>query len=472
MTSLIINLYDALKEKLVVDFNIPAHEITYIHDWTDKKKAQLFSKMKTGEIRILLGSTEKAGTGLNVQKRVVAMHHLDIPWRPSDLGQRNGRGSRQGNEIAKHHYDNKVKNFIYATEQSLDNYKFNLLKNKQTFISQMKNCELNVRSIDEGSMDEKSGMNFSEYIAVLSGDTSLLEKSKIEKKVAIMESLKKAHYKEVSRTRNQVEYLLEEKTTTTKTLDKLIIDDGFYKKNLKYGSDGTKSNPILLHNFKAADSESIGKQLIALYKDWKPTEGESSVKQIGKLYDFGLYLKREREAYQSDGLYQYRYSNSYYAQRSEEGIKYTFNGGTPNVDNPKLTARHFLHAIDRVENLRVKYQKSLNDIEVQLPELQQLMAKPFSKEQELQVLKSELSSLEREIALKIQENQLKQTNVQENSISENNIESNKVPVIQLEANNSNQYEEKQNRFSTAESNSDKWQEQAFAQMRRSNRMKF
>ncbi|WP_371359414.1 hypothetical protein, partial [Salmonella sp. M198] len=88
----------------------------------------------------------------------------------------------------KEFYNNKVKNFIYAVEQSLDNYKFNLLKNKQTFISQMKNCELNVRTIDEGSIDEKSGMNFSEYIAILSGDTTLLEKSKMEKKIAVLES--------------------------------------------------------------------------------------------------------------------------------------------------------------------------------------------------------------------------------------------------------------------------------------------
>ncbi|MFX8106602.1 hypothetical protein ABTK92_20005, partial [Acinetobacter baumannii] len=86
--------------------------------------------------------------------------------------------------------NNKVKNFIYAVEQSLDNYKFNLLKNKQTFISQMKNCELNVRTIDEGAIDEKNGMNFSEYIAILSGDTTLLEKSKMEKKIAVLESLR------------------------------------------------------------------------------------------------------------------------------------------------------------------------------------------------------------------------------------------------------------------------------------------
>src|SRR5690606_37454521 len=112
----------------------------------------------------------------NVQERIVALHDLDIPWRPSDLEQRDGRGARQGNQIAKHFFRNKVKKFIYAVEQSLDNYKFNLLKNKQTFISQMKNNELNVRSIDEGSIDEKSGMNFSEYSALLTGNTSLLEK--------------------------------------------------------------------------------------------------------------------------------------------------------------------------------------------------------------------------------------------------------------------------------------------------------
>src|SRR4029078_12984727 len=137
---------------LVRDFNIPAHHITFIHDWNNKNKQDLFHKMNNGEIRILLGSTEKAGTGLNVQKRVIAMHHLDIPWKPAELEQRNGRGARQGNIVAKMFYGNKVKNYIYAVEQSLDNYKFTLLKNKQTFISQMKNSSLHVRTIDEGGM--------------------------------------------------------------------------------------------------------------------------------------------------------------------------------------------------------------------------------------------------------------------------------------------------------------------------------
>ena len=178
----VFNIYDALRDKLVNDFELPKDEITFIHDWSDKQKPELFRKMNAGEIRVLIGSTEKAGTGLNVQARIVAMHHFDTPWRPSDLEQRDGRGARQGNWLAKKHYDNKVLNFIYGVEKSLDAYKFNLLKNKQTFISQMKNCELNVRTLDEGSMDEKSGMNFSEYIAILSGDTTLLEKAKVEKK--------------------------------------------------------------------------------------------------------------------------------------------------------------------------------------------------------------------------------------------------------------------------------------------------
>ena len=198
------NVYDALKEKLVSEYGIPAHEISFIHDWTDKTKPDLFRKMNNGQIRVLIGSTDKAGTGLNVQKRVVAMHHLDIPWKPSELEQRNGRGARQGNVVARESYNNEVKNFIYAVEQSLDNYKFNLLKNKQTFISQMKNAELNVRSIDEGAIDEKSGMNFSEYIAILSGDTTLLEKTKMEKKIAALESLRSVHYKEVARAQDEI----------------------------------------------------------------------------------------------------------------------------------------------------------------------------------------------------------------------------------------------------------------------------
>ncbi|TRW22008.1 DNA methylase, partial [Flavobacterium zepuense] len=457
------NMYDALKEKLIRDFNIPANQITYIHDWTDRRKPELFRKMNRGEIRILLGSTEKAGTGLNVQQRVVAMHHLDIPWRPSDLGQRNGRGGRQGNKVAKEHYDNKVQNFIYATEQSLDNYKFNLLKNKETFIAQMKNCELNVRTIDEGSIDEKSGMNFSEYIAILSGDTSLLEKSKLEKKVAVMESLKTIHFREVSRNRYGLENMQNERQSTSVTLNKLLSDAEVYKNKLLFTDDGAKANPIQLSGLKTVDAEVIGNHIIGLYRDWLPPAGQQEQK-IGSLYGFGLYIKRNRETYEVNGSYEYRFSNSFFAQREADGIRYTFNDGLPNIDNPKLAARHFLNAIDRVESLKDKYQSKLNELDREIPKVEKLLQKPFAQEKELEQMKSELAGLERQISIKIQENQLKQA--QEHlggAVIEND-----AAIVQI----ANATTQAAARGPTAEEVSEKHQEKMYGQMRRNTRMKF
>lgn len=400
------NLYDALKEKLVRDLNLPANEVTFIHDWSDKQKPELFRKMNAGEIRVLVGSTDKAGTGLNVQQRVVAMHHMDIPWKPSEFEQRNGRGGRQGNWVAKEHYGNRVQNYIYATEQSLDNYKFNLLKNKQTFISQMKNCELNVRTIDEGAMDEQSGMNFSEYIAILSGDTSLLEKSKLEKKVAVLEGVRLAHYKELACNKNQLEYLNNEKESKTATLQKLEADAVFYKDRLVHEADGTKANPILLERRHIADPEDLGRRIIKLYREWTPQAGEAEGKRIGSLYGFNLYIRHEREMVREKDNYRFYYSNSFYAQREDDGVKYTYNKGAPNIDNPKLAARYFLNAIDRAEPLSEKYAQEIEKIADQIPKLEKLCQKPFDKEEELQGMKIQLAALERDIALKIQEKQL------------------------------------------------------------------
>ncbi|ALM50161.1 DNA methylase [Flavobacterium psychrophilum] len=449
------NLYDALRDKLVSDLGLPSNEVTFIHDWSDKQKPDLFRKMNAGEIRVLVGSTDKAGTGLNVQQRVVAMHHLDIPWKPSEFEQRNGRGGRQGNWVAKEHYGNKVQNFIYATEQSLDNYKFNLLKNKQTFISQMKNCELNVRTIDEGAMDEQSGMNFSEYIAILSGDTSLLEKSKLEKKVAVLEGVRLAHYKELAGNKNQLEYLNNEKVSKTGTLQKLEADALFYKDRMIHDADGTKANPILLEGRHIADPEDLGKRIIQLYREWIPQPGEAEGKRIGSLYGFGLYIRHEREMVREKDNYRFYYSNSFYAQREENGIKYTYNKGAPNVDNPKLAARHFLNAIDRAESLSEKYAKELQSISDQIPKLEKLCQKPFEKEAELQVMKSQLATLERDIALKIQEKQLQSE--KEVTGHQENVPENKQAVTVK---------------GDETPKKDKMQGLMYAQMRKNNRMKF
>ena len=424
------NIYDTLKEKLVTDFKIPSKQITFIHDWTDRQKPDLFRKMNNGEIRILIGSTEKAGTGLNVQRKVIAMHHLDIPWKPSELEQRNGRGARQGNILAKEQYDNKVQNFIYAVEQSLDNYKFNLLKNKQTFISQMKNCELNIRTIDEGAMNEKSGMNFSEYIAILSGDTSLLEKTKMEKKIAVMESLKSAHYKEVIRARFQLDNLQKDKASTQEILNKLSADGAFYKRNLQFEKDGSKANPLQLQDITSTDAEAIGKYLIRLSAKWKPLAEEAGAMQIGNLYGFDLFIRRQRETNEEKGMFEYHYRNIFYAEGKETGIKYSWNQGHINIDNPKLAARYFLNAIDRVESLKEKYEKQLKELEQNIPMMQQIIVKPFEKEDELIKLKMDVSNLEREITIKIQASQIKQ----QNAVPENAAEIKEAPVIKIDKN--------------------------------------
>ena len=421
------NIYDALKNKLITDFSIPANHITFIHDWTDRQKPELFRKMNSGEIRILLGSTEKAGTGLNVQKKVIAMHHLDIPWKPSELEQRNGRGARQGNVLAKEAYGNKVENYIYAVEQSLDNYKFNLLKNKQTFISQMKNCELNVRTIDEGSIDEKSGMNFSEYIAILSGDTTLLEKSKMEKKIAVLESLKIAHHKEVIRSKFQLESMQTDKESTLKTINKLTIDETSYRSQLQFDKEGTKLNPVLLNNVCSADPEIIGKYLINVSATWKPDAEESDTMKIGSLYGFELFIRRQRETYDDKGMFEYHYKNILFAESKESGIKYLWNQGHINIDNPKIAARYFINAIDRVEALKEKYEKNLQELDQNIPMLQQLIVKPFEKENELAQFKKDVSKWEREISIKIQENQMKQHDL----VAENNMEIKETPVVKM-----------------------------------------
>ena len=134
------------------DHGIPAHEIRFIQEAkSEKPRKEIIRDSNEGNIRVLFGSTEMLGTGVNAQKRAVAVHHLDIPWRPSDLAQRDGRAIRKGNEIAKCFAGNKVAIFIYAVEKSLDSYKFNTLYNKQVFIDQLKTNSLGKRTIDEGA---------------------------------------------------------------------------------------------------------------------------------------------------------------------------------------------------------------------------------------------------------------------------------------------------------------------------------
>jgi len=145
-----------------------------------------------------------------------------------------------------------------------------------------------------------------------------------------------------------------------------------------------------------------------------------------------LYIRQQREAVEEKDGFGYRYYNTLYAERPESGIKYTYNNGHPNTDNPKLAARYFLNAIDRVETLKEKYQNKQSELEKNIPMVAALASKPFEKESELANMKSELSKLEREIAIKIQENQMKQNGLLDiDKAQQENTLPKETPVIQM-----------------------------------------
>ena len=256
------NVYSEIKRKLIEDYGIPSSEIRFIQECKNERaRKAVIAAMNEGSVRVLFGSTSMLGTGVNAQKRCVAIHHLDTPWRPSDLAQRDGRGVRAGNEIAKLYADNKVDVIIYAVEKSLDSYKFNLLHCKQTFISQLKSGALGARTIDEGAMDEKSGMNFSEYMAILSGNTDLLDKAKLEKKIASLEGERKSFNKGKRDSETKLQSKTAELGNNKASLKGMTEDYGKFMGKAKKDKDGNILNLITLDGVESTNLEVIGKHL-------------------------------------------------------------------------------------------------------------------------------------------------------------------------------------------------------------------
>lgn len=178
------NVYDDIRDKLIAK-GVPKEEIAYIHDAnTDAKKAALFARVRAGKVRVLLGSTQKMGAGTNVQKRLIALHHLDVPWRPADIEQREGRILRQGNEN-KH-----VQIFRYATEGSFDAYSWQLIENKQRYISQIMTSKTPARSCED--LDEAT-LTYAEVKALCAGNPLIKEKMDLDNEVARLSTLRSAH---------------------------------------------------------------------------------------------------------------------------------------------------------------------------------------------------------------------------------------------------------------------------------------
>ena len=386
------NVYSEIKRKLTEDYGIPASEVRFIQECkTDKARKAVIDAMNAGTVRVLFGSTSMLGTGVNAQKRCVAIHHLDTPWRPSDLQQRDGRGVRAGNEIAKHFAGNNVDVIIYAVEKSLDSYKFNLLHCKQTFISQLKSGAMGARTIDEGAMDEKSGMNFSEYMALLSGNTDLLDKAKLEKRIASLEGERKSFNKG----KRDSEFKLESKTgelrNNTAVIEAMTEDWNRFLSIVQTDKEGNRLNAVKVDGVDSTDEKVIGKRLQEIAKN--ATTG-GLYKPVGELYGFPIKVVSERML--KEGL---EFTDNRFVV--EGNYKYTYNNGHLAMADPIAAARNFLNALERIPSIIDQYKAKNEVLEKEIPQLQEIAGKVWKKEDELKQLNSELATLDRKIQLEL-----------------------------------------------------------------------
>ena len=388
------NVYSEVKRKLVEDHGIPAHEVRFIQEAasSENMRKRMIEEMKEGRIRIMFGSTEMLGTGVNAQKKCVAIHHLDCPWRPSDLEQRDGRGIRTGNEVAKYYADNKVDVVLYAVENSLDAYKFGLLHNKQLFIRQLKTNNMGARTIDEGAMDEKTGMNFSEYVAILSGNTELLEKARLEKKITTLESERQAFVRGKSSSRYKLDDILQKVEKNSGLIERIGKDLENFKSRVQLNEDGSYKNPIQLDGVQGGDIKFIGKHLNYI-ADTARTGNEFD--KIGSLYSFDLLVKSETS--QKEGFDAVQ--NRFYV-RGEGDYLYQYNYGNLASD-PRLAAQNFINALGTIEPTLEKFQKENEKLSKDIPTLKEVVEGTWRKEPELTSLRAELTDLDRKIQLSL-----------------------------------------------------------------------
>ena len=391
------NVYEEIKRKLI-DMGVPAKEIRFIQECKcDSKKQALIKQVNEGKVRVLFGSTSMLGTGVNAQQRVVAVHHLDTPWRPSDLEQRDGRAIRKGNEVARDYADNKVDIIIYAVERSLDSYKFNLLHCKQTFINQLKRGQLNIRTLDEGSFDENTGMNFSEYMAILSGNTDLLERAKLEKKIAALEGERKNFFRDQRETEQRIESLTKINEQHEQHINDAKADLARFNHAVKLNDDGSVYNDLVIDGFSVSDpvgsdewKKAIGEKLLRIDKSART---QDIYLGIGSIYGFRLLVKSIEVGFDPDGTMEYE--NKFFVEG--EKLKYSYNNGKLNHTSPRISSGMPLQALQHIPAMIAQWETKKEENEVRIEQLQTIVGCTWSKEDDLRNLKAELAKLDRKI---------------------------------------------------------------------------
>lgn len=272
------DVYTDLKRKLIAK-GIPENEIAFIHDANNEvKKQELFSKVRTGTIRVLMGSTAKMGAGTNCQNKIIALHHLDCPWRPADLTQRNGRGIRQGNE-------NEVVNiFTYVTEKTFDAYLFQLVETKQKFISQIMTSKTPVRSAED--VDEKA-LSYAEIKALAAGNPLIIEKTQLDTDVAKLKLLKQSYLSEIYRLEDMIaKYYPNRIKELEKEITNIEKDINLITENTNIANE-EKFSPMTLKGKQYTKKEDAGKMILEICK----TKESSELEEIGEYRGMKLELQ-------------------------------------------------------------------------------------------------------------------------------------------------------------------------------------
>lgn len=355
------NVYDDLKTKLI-DRGIPKEEIAFIHDAnTDARKQELFNKVRRGQVRVLIGSTQKMGAGTNCQDRLIALHDLDCPWRPSDLIQRSGRIIRQGNK------NPEVDIYRYVTEGTFDAYLYQLVENKQRFISQIMTSKTPVRFAED--IDE-TALSYAEIKALAAGNPDIIEKTELDTQVAKLKLLKQNYLSE--------KYALEDKVikyypNEIKRLENRIED---MKEDIEvYNNNNTPDNSFEKMNIKGTDfteRKEAGEKIIEICKSMTNPEPL----EIGEYKGFKIILffdTMDRKFYAS-----MKNNLSYKTELGSDP-----SGNITRIDNVLNGIETRLSSIENnLEDTKKNYESAKKEIE-----------KPFPQEEELKTKSKRLDEL-------------------------------------------------------------------------------
>ena len=356
------NVYDDVRNKLVAR-GIPKEEIAFIHEYnTEAKKAELFAKVRAGQVRILMGSTPKLGAGTNVQDRLIALHHLDCPWKPSDLEQQEGRILRQGNQ------NDKVKIFRYVTENTFDAYMWQILENKQKFISQIMTSKSPVRACED--VDD-TALSYAEIKALATGNPYIKEKMDLDVQVSKLKLLKANHTSQIYRLESDIAKNFPVQISALKERIAGMQVDSQVVKSVDLQDNDTFA--MTVGNVLYEDKKEAGEALIAACAGLKTV---STGGKVGEYHGFTLSAS-------------YNMFSNAFELTIKGKCSYKLEIGKDPVGNMQRI-HNTLSSIDR--KLTESEQK-LETVQQQLATAQEEVKKPFPKEAELNEKIERLSEL-------------------------------------------------------------------------------